>query len=98
MNDGMVEALECYPSDIENPVRWAYELGQSERFKALKSDVVKFECPSMFVDEPLLLSAWTAGYTTISRSELAEAAYELWEKKHYDDFLNLGNPSQMYDE
>ena len=98
MIDGLVEALECYPPDNENPVRWAYELGESERFKTLKNDALQFDCPIMFFDEPLLLLAWTAGYTTIRRSELAEVAYDLWEIKQYDNFLNKGNPSQMHDE
>jgi hypothetical protein len=83
-------------------VRSAYYLGQRE--SAMTQDGHYLLCPVMFVDEPVLYSAWEAGFKsggmthiTYRNSQRGSAMdeYEVWEEKHYDDWLIQGDPGDL---
>ena len=83
-------------------VRSAYYLGQRE--SAMTQDGQHLLCPVMFVDEPVLCLAWEAGFKSggmthityrNSQRESAADEYEVWEEKHYDDWLIQGDPGDI---
>lgn len=99
--------LEDFLFDDENDfeghiVRSAYYLGRREL--AMAQDGQHLLCPVMFADEPVLCSAWEAGfksrgmthaaYRNCKRRRAADE-YEAWEEKHYDDWLTQGDPGNL---
>jgi len=89
------EALELLFPSGANPVRRAYHLGGGDYSKVASVDVTFSNCPTMFIDEPLLSEAWAAGYGEAKvRHEFHNGArdYDSWEDRNFDNFLNLGNP------